>query len=80
MGQVIIRNLDDSVLAHLKAKAERAGVSLEQSLRDLLAREAGKDKEEFMAWAKSMREKAKPVTVDSTVLIREDRDSNHGRN
>lgn len=80
MGQVIIRNLDDSVLAHLKAKAERAGVSLEQSLRDLLTREARKDEEEFIAWAKSMQAKAKPVTVDSTVLIREDRDSNYGRN
>ncbi len=36
MGQILIRNLDDAVIARLKTKAELAGKSLEQSLRELL--------------------------------------------
>lgn len=79
MGQVIIRNLDDSVLAHLKAKAKRAGVSLEQSLRDLLAREAKTDREAIKALSRRIRAASKPVEIDATELIREDRDTDHGR-
>lgn len=41
MGQVLIRNLDDSVIAVLKARASARGHSLEAELRDLLTRAAG---------------------------------------
>lgn len=41
MGQVLIRNLDDSVIAALKARASARGHSLEAELRDLLTRVAG---------------------------------------
>ncbi len=37
MGQVIVRNLDDKVIAALKAKAELHGHSLEQELRAILS-------------------------------------------
>ena len=36
MAQVLIRQLDERVVERLRAKALRRGVSLEQSLRDLL--------------------------------------------
>ena len=74
MGQVIIRNLDDSVLADLKRLAKRDGVSLEQFLRDLLAAKAREDKEAFFEFAKGMRERSRPSDLDPTDLIREDRD------
>ena len=40
MGQVLIRNLDDGVLAALRARAAARGVSLEAELRDVLTRVA----------------------------------------
>lgn len=36
MGQILVRNLNDDVIARLKQRAELVGVSLEQFLRDLL--------------------------------------------
>ena len=36
MGQVLVRNLNDEVIASLKTKAELKGHSLEQELRDVL--------------------------------------------
>ena len=36
MGQVIIRNLDDAVIATHRGRAKARGVSLEQELRDVL--------------------------------------------
>ena len=37
MGQVIVRKLDDEVIAAHKRRAKARGVSLEQQLRDVLA-------------------------------------------
>jgi plasmid stability protein len=75
MGQIIVRNLDDSVIARLKARANRAGKSLEQSVRDILSDAARPSREEVWAEIDRLREKAGPVTLDATDLIREDRDS-----
>jgi antitoxin FitA len=36
MGQVLIRNLDDEVIAAIRFKAELKGRSLEQELREIL--------------------------------------------
>ena len=74
MGQVIIRNLDDSVLVSLKRMASNEGKSLEQFLRDLLADKARDDRESFFEFARGMRERCKPTDLDPTDLIREDRD------
>jgi antitoxin FitA len=41
MGQVLIRNVDDSVLAALRGRAAVRGLSLEAELRDVLNRAAG---------------------------------------
>ena len=42
MGQVLIRDLDDGVLAVLHARAAARGVSLEAELRDVLTRAAAR--------------------------------------
>ena len=38
MGQILVRNLDDSVIEQLKARALKAGKSLEQYVREILVR------------------------------------------
>jgi len=74
MGQVIIRNLDDSVVLKLKKMALRESKSLEQFLRDQLSETAMRDREGFFEFARGMRERCKPIDIDPTDLIREDRD------
>ena len=74
MGQILIRNLDDGVIARLKLNAEAASTSLEQYLRDLLTTKVTSDKEAFLAFAKEMRDSSRPSNLDPTDLIREDRD------
>jgi plasmid stability protein len=49
MGQVLIRNVDDSVLAALRARATARGLSLEAELRDVLARAAGHPRADLAA-------------------------------
>ncbi|WP_291843244.1 hypothetical protein [Maricaulis sp.] len=77
MGQVIIRNLDDAVVANLKRMAAREEKSLEQFLREVLAAKAREDREAFIEFARGVRERSKPVFRDATELIREDRDKGH---
>ncbi len=75
MGQVIVRNLNDHVIASLKAKATAHGHSLEQELREILARESGLDRLEKAALADRIRAMTPgELTTDSTDLIRQDRD------
>ena len=76
MAQVIVRNLDDRVVAALKRKAKLHGCSLEQELRDILSRVARPSAEERSALARRIRAMTPPgvVQTDSARLIREDRD------
>ena len=74
MGQVIVRNLDDKVIAALKAKAELHGHSLEQELRAILSGAAKLNAEERLALADRIRAMTpRKRQTDSTVLIREGR-------
>ncbi len=74
MGQVIVRNLDDKVIAALKAKAELHGHSLEQELRAILSGAAKPNAEERLALADRIRAMTpRKRQTNSTVLIREDR-------
>jgi plasmid stability protein len=76
MGQVIIRKLDDAVIAAHKRRAAARGVSLEQQLRDVLAEAAKPSREELIADLRRIRAMTpKGPRIDSTDLIREDRDS-----
>lgn len=75
MGQVIVRNLDDRIIAALKTKAEVHGQSLEQELRAILSAAALPNMQEKLALADRIRGLTPTRRqTDSTVLIREDRD------
>lgn len=76
MGQVIVRNLDDTVIAAHKQRAKSRGVSLEQQLRDVLAETAKPSREELIADLRRIRAMTpKGPRIDSVDLIREDRDT-----
>ena len=76
MAQVLVRNLEDSVVETLKIKAELKGHSLEQELRQLLTAAAGLTSAEKVAVSDYFRSRTlKPYTTDSVVTLREIRDA-----
>jgi plasmid stability protein len=80
MGQVIVRNLDDSVIDSHRRRAKARGVSLEQELRDVLSRAARPSREERLRRIdeiRAMTPKLPPgeQRTPGWILIREDRDS-----
>jgi plasmid stability protein len=80
MGQVIIRKLDDAVIETHRRRARSRGVSLEQELREVLARAAEPNRGGRVAQMKAiaaMTPKLRPGErrVLGWVLIRADRDS-----
>jgi plasmid stability protein len=75
MGQILVRNLEDTVIERLKARALKADKSLEQTVRDILAEATKPSREEILAEMDRLRAEIGPVTLDATDLIREDRDS-----
>ncbi len=54
MGQILIRNLPDDVIATYKEKARLSGTSLEQYVRDLIAAQVPYTAEERMAFAREI--------------------------
>lgn len=82
MANLTIRNLDDEVVEKLKARAKAHHRSLEAELRVLLSDAAvGRQaREDFLALADRIAAMTpKTYQADSTLLIREDRDTDHGR-
>lgn len=81
MGQVIIRNIDDTVIERLKSRAAAQHKSLEQCLREVLAEAAKPNREELLADLERLRSKIaageKPGIryPSAEELIREDRDA-----
>jgi plasmid stability protein len=80
MGQVLIRNLDDELIADYKQAAAGGGRSLEAELRDALSRARPKQKpssSDLVALAHRLWAMTPPsaAAVDSTPLIREDRNA-----
>jgi antitoxin FitA len=81
MGQLLIRNLDDSLIETLKRRAAAAGRSMEAEARDALARGTqltGAEKVAMMQKIRAENEKLRVPGVPRTegwILIREDRDS-----
>ena len=77
MAQVLVRNLDERIVAGLKRKAALHGHSLEQELRDILAASARWSADERIAAARRIRAMT-PAGIkqtNSAALIREDRDN-----
>jgi plasmid stability protein len=80
MGQVIVRNLDDDVIERHRARAKARGVSLEQELRDVLARAVRPPADEYLAEMRRIRAMTPEpppgeLWISAEDLIREDRDS-----
>jgi len=76
MAQVIVRNLDEGVVQALKARAELNGKALEQELREILTRASALTIEEKLGLSDRIRAMGpRRMPVESTVLIREERDS-----
>ena len=74
MGQIIVRNLDEDVIARLKRRATERKISLERHVRDLLAEAAKPSRSEAVAKITALRESIGPVAGDSTPVIRGMRD------
>jgi antitoxin FitA len=75
MAQIVVRNLDDALVERLKAKARDHGQSLEQTVRDILREAARPSRQELVEEARRIRAMMPPSSIDSTELIREDRDN-----
>ena len=58
MGQILVRNLEDSVIERLKTRALKADKSLEQTVRDILTEAAKPSKDELWAEIDRLRETA----------------------
>lgn len=76
MAQVLIHRLDDQVVAALRARAQSQGLSLEQSLRDLLTAAAhqGRALRDELAQLRATTPSA-GRSLNIAALIRDDRDS-----
>jgi antitoxin FitA len=76
MAQVIVRNLDDAVVAALKRNAVRRGRSLEQELRVILTDAARLSPEDRLVISRRSRAMTpgRRLLSDSARLIRQDRD------
>lgn len=75
MAQVLVRNLEQGVIARLKAKAELKGRSLEQELRDIITAAAPLSPEEKVALSRKMRALSPPLKdFDVRAAIRYGRD------
>ena len=81
MATVTIRNLDDEVVEKLKRRAKAGNRSLEAEIRRILSQSASQiSREELIQLADRIRDMTPEVPQsDSTRLLREDRDSDHGR-
>ncbi len=75
MARIVVRNLDDSVVAELKRVCESHGRSLEAEVREVLTAATRVDRSEIRARLAAMRARQGPQAgPDSVELIREDRD------
>lgn len=78
MAQVLIRNVDEAVVARLKERAAKRGRSLEGELRDVLEAAARTPKQEALAQLDAIRAGTRPPRPGEPTaaeMIREDRDS-----
>ena len=78
MGSILIRNLDEDVVAAWKKRADVNGRSLQAELHaELSASVKTQRKAEALEIARQIRARSKPELLgcDSWELIREDRDS-----
>ena len=75
MADILIRNVDEATAARLKAKAKAAGKSVNETAREALETYLKPSKAEAWAEIDRIRAMSRYSDVDSTKLIREDRDN-----
>src|SRR3954467_2304423 len=75
MVDILVRNGEEDVARALKEKAKTAGVSLNEIARAALRNDVKPSKAEVLAELDRIRAMSPYSAVDSTALIREDRDS-----
>jgi plasmid stability protein len=74
MGEILIRNLDDEVMASFEWRARMSGRSLEETIRDALAAAAPLTSEERVALSERLREGMPKMDHDVLRYIRLGRD------
>jgi plasmid stability protein len=74
MAQILVRNLDDTLVARLKMLASQKGISLEQEVREILNDATRRSREEVIAHMDMIRSRQPPQKSRAADLIREDRD------
>ena len=77
MAQILVRELDESVVRKLKSRAKSNGRSMEAEIRTILesAAHADIDKSRFIKEAESLRKRiGRRRQTDSGILQAEDRD------
>ena len=75
MAQIIVRNLDDSVVERLKSRARNEGRSLEAEVRHILEQSARVDFATARSMAADMRSRLRGRKFpDVADLVREDRE------
>lgn len=85
MATITVRRLDESVVQRLKARAKINGRSLEGEVRQILGGAVDDDMDlKRRVFRARIEQLQKEITLKgphtpSEVLIREDRDRNHGR-
>jgi len=75
MVDILVRNVEDDVASRLKEKAATAGTSLNEVAREVLRKDVKPSKAEVLAEMDRLRAMSPYSPVDSTALIREDRDN-----
>lgn len=82
MSDILIRNVSDRLRHRLKREAARKGASMQaqanEALEDWVTRKERED-QEWWDNLDALRRQIGPVDFDSVRAIREDRDSDHGR-
>lgn len=80
MAQMLIRNLDKSLVDAFKRRAHANRTSLEEEARRALQRDAGFDYPAWRAEAEALAKRTGPLPgPDSTAMIRADRDRDNLR-
>lgn len=74
MGQVLVRNLEDDVIANLRMKAALKGRPLEAELREILTNAAPFTRDERLAVSQTLRAANKSTLPDIKAAIRAGRD------
>ena len=75
MVDILIRNVDEDTARRLKEKAAVKGASLSETAREALVSFVKPSRKELIEEARRIRAMSPYSDVDSTDLIREDRDS-----